>query len=400
MNSLKGYILLAGLLLWLLPASATHLVGGEFEVKHLPDGTYDVFLNVYFDAVSGDPGAEESSIVVSTFRKRDNVIVESFIVGRIGSTMVPYSDPACQRGDLQTKLIRYKANRNMSPAQYGDPDGYYLVWERCCRNNGINNIRNPDAAGMVYYLEFPPVIRNNQPFINSTPVLGPVPADYLCVNELFTFDINGKDADGDSLVYFLSTPLNGHTSRTNPSLSGLSAPYSPIIWENGFNASQAILGNPNLQINPQTGRLTVRPRFSGLFVFSITCEEYRNGVKIGEVRREVQVRVLQCPTNTAPTVTLTKPDGTPYSVTDTLIVTDATDYCFEVEFTDPDRGQVLTLEAKPVNFTANPILSVTSATVTDGGTITKSRLCWPDCAINSPDKIYLIDLIVKDNGCS
>ncbi len=40
--------------------------------------------------------------------------------------------------------------------------------------------------------------------------------DYACVGQPFEFDVTGEDADGDSLVYFLTTPFLGSLTRDNP----------------------------------------------------------------------------------------------------------------------------------------------------------------------------------------
>ena len=50
----------------------THIVGGEFELIHLTDFDYRLNLIQYFDVVNGNPGAEDSVVVVFVFRKSDN----------------------------------------------------------------------------------------------------------------------------------------------------------------------------------------------------------------------------------------------------------------------------------------------------------------------------------------
>jgi hypothetical protein len=161
--------------------------------------------------------------------------------------------------------------------------------ERCCRNSTINNIVEPENAGQTFYLEFPAVVRNGQPLINSTPKIFPPLSDYACINELFYFDFGGEDADGDSLVYEMVTPFNGSSTPAIPSPElPSSAPYSLIKWLPGLSTNNQIPGNPALTIDRRTGQLQVRPSQLGLFVFSIKCSEYRQGVKLGEVRRDFQ----------------------------------------------------------------------------------------------------------------
>ena len=79
------------------------------------------------------------------------------------------------------------------------------------------------AAGQTFYLEFPPVVKDGQPFINSSPRLFPPLNDYACPRKPYYVDFAGVDDDGDSLVYSLVTPLSTHSIIAIPPL--LPAPY-------------------------------------------------------------------------------------------------------------------------------------------------------------------------------
>ena len=59
---------------------------------------------------------------------------------------------------------------------------------------------------------------------------------------------------------------------------------------------------PDLKISPD-GFLTATPSQQGLYVFAVKCDEYRNGEKIGEVRRDFQMLVVDvCPRAEAPQI--------------------------------------------------------------------------------------------------
>jgi hypothetical protein len=207
-------------------------------------------------------------------------------------------------GGLRTRKLVYRTNITLLPTNYNNPQGYYVAVERCCRNNSISNIITPGDAGQAFYLEFPAVVQNGQPFFDSTPQIFPPLSDYACRDELFYYDFGGTDDDGDSLVYDMVTPLNGHSSAdpqfTAPIASP--APYSLINWNVGLNTANQIPGTPSLGVDRRTGRLTVRPINTGLFVFGVRCSEYRNGQKIGETRRDFQLYVLNCPQNARPSM--------------------------------------------------------------------------------------------------
>lgn len=384
-----------------LPLAANHLVGGEFRIRYSGNFTYDIQLHVYGDNATLGPGNEDQFVEVSTFNKRTNRLIETFRMNLGGTAFVPYKNLACQTGSITTKILLYQTSKVLQPGIYNSTDGYYITWERCCRNNGVVNIVNPAETGMVFYAEFPQVFKDAAPFINSSPVLPPFPPDYLCTNELYTYSFKSTDPDGDQLVYTLTAPLAGHTTQPpNHLLPGLSAPYAIVDWQNGFSANAQILGNPTLTIDPVSGLLTVRPSFGGLYVFGVKVSEYRNGFKIGETRRDMQVKVNNCPINRTPVITLREPGATTdYVPGDTLVVTDATDFCYSFKFSDPDVGQVLTVKAVPVNFNGNISISPNTAKIEVAGQVYTGQICWPDCNINSPTQLYFADLIVQDNAC-
>lgn len=402
-------LVLVGLLfLLLMPAArATHIVGGELELQYKTGSTYVLTLNLYFDAINGNPAALDNSLSAGIFAKGTNTRITNVTLPLTSNTFVSYTNPACTVSGLSTRKLVYSSEVTLPAATYTNAAGYYVAVERCCRNNGISNIVNPGGAAQTFYLEFPAVVRNGQLFVDSTPRIFPPLGDYACRGELFYYDFGGQDPDGDSLVYDMVTPLNGHTTTADPGPNlAQPAPYTTITWTTGLSTTNQIPGNPTLGINARTGRLTVRPTALGLFVFGVRCAEYRRGVKIGETRRDFQLYVLNCPQNNAPdlqlfTSTTAKTAYRPGR--DTLRLKPGADRCLRLRFTDPDPGSRLTVSARPVNFTgAGPTFTTaTSGTVRAAGapdTLT-ATLCFPDC-FDTQNKTCLLDLIVADNGCS
>ena len=93
------------------------------------------------------------------------------------------------------------------------------------------------------------------------------------------------------------TPLNQKGTNQN---SVSPAPYPDVSWLPGYGANNAIQGSPALSVDARTGQLSVTATQLGLFVFAVRVEEYRNGLKIGEVRRDFQLLVIDCPPQTTP----------------------------------------------------------------------------------------------------
>jgi gliding motility-associated-like protein len=400
---MKRLLFISLFFLSLLPVRATHIVGGELQLKYITGSTYQVTLNMYFDNINGNRAAIDPAITVSIFEQGTHTRMANILVTNLQVSRVPYTTIACSSGSLSTDKIVYTQNISLSPQIYTSPKGYYLVWERCCRNGVISNILSPGAAGQAFYLEFPAVIQNGRSFYNSSPELFQPISDYACLNEVFQYDFGGKDPDGDSLVYEMATPLNGHSNITNPAPLTAAGPYSLVQWTAGLNTASQIPGSPTLTVDPGTGRLQVRPNRLGLFVFGIRCSEYRGRVKIGEVRRDFQLLVINCPRNAPPQV-LVKVAGQPgyYQEGDTLLIRPADDRCLELLLTDTDPDEALIVESKPVNFTGNtPFLSLTSGIVNRNGIrdTLRTRACFQPC-FDTQGKVYTMDFIVSDDGCS
>lgn len=399
-----------GLLLLILlsvgRASATHIVGGELDLQHVINAQYRLTLNLYFDDIYGSQGALDQQIKASIFDKATNARMVNLDLPLTSDTFVNYTDPACAVGTLRTRKLVYTITLSLDSSLYKGPQGYYVAVERCCRNVSISNIVTPGEAGQTFYLEFPAVVRNRRPFIDSTPQIFPPLSDYACLGELFYYDFGGTDEDGDLLMYDMVTPLNGHSTSNGQNSAPLAqpAPYSPVTW-NTAPGSQ-IPGNPALGIDRLTGRLTVRPSNIGLFVFGVRCSEYRAGVKIGETRRDFQLYVLNCPQNAAPSmvVSATSAGGSSYRPgLDTLRLRPGGNRCLTIKTTDPDPSTRLTITTRAVNFTgiATTFTSSSTGSIRTPGlpdTLT-TTLCFPDCA-DTNGQVYLLDVIVADNGCS
>ena len=135
-------------------AMATHIVGGEFELlfKHVDDQGrfhYRLALILYFDEINGQPGARDLEMFVRIFRKSDNtVVMDNIRLQRSSTTDVAYYKPECSSGNaIVTDRIYYLYNPNgteedlvLDPADFTHAQGYYISWERCCRNYGITNV--------------------------------------------------------------------------------------------------------------------------------------------------------------------------------------------------------------------------------------------------------------------
>ena len=403
----SGWLALLLVLLSAPLARATHIVGGEMDLQYVSGDTYQLTLNLYFDAVNGSPGALDTELTAGIFDKATNRTMTSVLLPLISNTFVNYSNPACTVGSLSTRALVYRNTVQLPAGTYSGPQGYYAVVERCCRNITISNIVAPEASAQAFYLEFPAVVRGGQAFRDSTPRIFPPLADYACLGEVFTYNFAGQDPDGDSLVYDLVTPLNGHATTANPKpTAATAAPYAPITWRTGRGETDQIPGSPTLTVGARSGRLSVRPTAVGLFVFGVRCQEFRRGVKIGETRRDFQLQVLTCPKNLPPSVQMLP--GTTGKLAyrpgrDTLRIVPGGPHCVRLRFTDPDPNSRLSLSVRGVNYSGllPTFTTLASGTVHAAGqpdTLTAS-LCFPEC-ITTGGRVAYLDVLVADDGCS
>lgn len=385
---------------------ASHIVGGEIEFypTNRSANRYYVGLNFYFDQVNGRAGAETPTVTLYFYRKGDNQQMGNIELPQTTRKLIAYTNPTCSSAEanVRTLLMRYSSEVVLNADNFNDPRGYYIVWERCCRNGVITNIINPASTGETFYTEFPALVQNNQPFTNSSPRFDELKGDYICLNRPFTFDFSGKDPDGDSLVYSLSRPWAGYatTGNSQPIPRG-SSTYPQVGWVFGISDDNMIPGPKPLTINRRTGQLSVTCDKLGLYVFAVQIEEYRRGVKIGLVRREFQFKVVDCQRNEAP-VALYREAGKRnfYKEGEVLTIKRDQNKCLDVLITDQDPNQRLTIRTIGLNFddklvTANPLTYTTKST----SDTLKAQICFDKCLESRNNQPVIVEVIVADDGC-
>lgn len=82
---------------------------------------------MYFDALNGNPGAEDASVNIYVFRKRDNAAIGYVQAPKIERKSVSYANPQCGISTLQTYMITYSADVRLEKNSFDDPQGYYMV---------------------------------------------------------------------------------------------------------------------------------------------------------------------------------------------------------------------------------------------------------------------------------
>jgi len=383
-------------------AKANHIVGGEFELIYLGDFLYEVRLIQYRDNAQTFNTFIDESVNVSIFRKSDNIRIGNAIdIPFFDTVLVEYTQPDCAIGQLSTLKVIYSRTLFLDPDNFSDPGGYYLSYERCCRNRGVRNIIAPEASGQTYILDFPPVTKNGEVFVNSSPTLFPPLSDYACQNQFFFVDFQGTDLDGDSLVYSLATPINGFASQVQPAPIASPGPYPLVNFIDGVDELNMVPGDPSLKIDTE-GLLTVTAADEGLYVFSVLCEEFRDGEKIGQVVRDFQMLVVFCPEFEKPALSIKRKNSSIFlNDADTVTLRPGDERGLDLFVTDPDPDSRISIRAKPVNFRGNinDIITVEEGFVAVPGEAAELEAVLPECPLGDVP-VAIVDFIAMDDACA
>jgi gliding motility-associated-like protein len=379
-----------------MAANAKHIVGGGFDIVWLHDSTYELHLRMLRDCSSNVDF--DAQISVGTFDLVTNTRIQiismslgttetqNFISAKCSKTIDPST--YCLDIGYYTKVI------TLPPRIYNNNAGYYFSWERCCRNNIIQNIVNPGTSGMTFYMQIPPpkLLKNSTPRWNNNP------HTLLCKDNPFTYNFNFLDVDGDSLVYSLVNPLQGNLNNGNPSNGGnpQSGSYQPVSWMSGFDNTKQITGAPALSINSSTGQITVNPNVTGVFVSAIRVEEYRNGKKLGEVRLELEYIVIDCISDPPPVISLTDANSVPLNGKD-FTVQIPNKLCFNIVTTSLYDSLKVKIEGNILdsNFLHKPVV----LQVDSGNLKTTTQFCWQTACDLTGLAPQTIKVSVTDNGC-
>ena len=289
---------------------ATHIVGGEIYYDNLGGGNYGVTLKLYRDCSVNSNAAYDDPASIMIFDASGSFI-QMLEMRFPGSINVPDSiNNSCISApkNICVEEAIYYATVNLPPKT----GGYYLVYQRCCRNNTILNLVNPGSVGSTYYEHIP---GPEAVTVNSSPRFNYRPKKYICNGFDINFNHSATDPDGDSLVYSFSNPFTGldaccpmlgNAASPSPPISlcpsppgscpsvGLPPPYSSVPFASPYNGTYPMSSSPAIAINSVTGLISGTPNLNGQWVVGVCVKEYRNGKLIGQHYRDFQYNVTAC----------------------------------------------------------------------------------------------------------
>ena len=351
-------------------ARATHGMGMDLTYQCVGGNTYVFQLAFYRDCGGNTAPASVSVNFRSASCNRNFNRTLAFFSAQETSPICASLVTECNGGPYPgAEEYLYKATVTL-PAQCAD---WIASYSLCCRNTDINTIDDPGNASI--YTE---TMLNNMPGIgcNSSPSFSNDPVPFVCANTGYCFNNGASDPDGDSLAYKLVTPKTGQNAGDT------------VEFLAGFSATNPMTSSPPLTLDPVTGDLCMNPTDSmETSVLAVLVEEYRNGVKIGSIRRDIQLRILTCPGDNVSPV-LTGMDST--SVFNRKVCA-GTPITFQVYSSDTNSMQIVSMNWNNAIPTASFNVSASNRPV---GTFS-----WTPSMGEIRASPYCFTVTVRDNNC-
>ena len=263
-------------------SEASHGVGGDTRFIQTGPNQFTVAFRFfrYCTGISTPASLTNARILDNV----TNASVTTFTANKDSTVNIIFGDECYTPPGLCVEEHHYSGTVTLA----NNPNGYYVTWTTCCRNGPLVNVA---SSGNLWYCQIPdPALAGG----NSSPEFVQYPRDgYFCIGNAKIIDFSCTDADGDSLRYTLMNPLASASG-------GGTRPFTPTAYNAGFNLLNNLGPGSMCVIDAATGLVTARPAQLGLYVVAVKCEEFRGGVKIGEVIRDIQYSALNCNYNTLP----------------------------------------------------------------------------------------------------
>lgn len=372
--------------------NASHIVGGDFTYHWMTGNKYELELKLYRDCNTNV--AFDANITIGFFDKGTNQKIDTLVMFLSATAPVVLSGPSASCITPIEVCVEQGIYRFVKTLP-SNPDGYYIVWERCCRNATIVNIDNPVQTGLAFYVEMPdPALHNSSPVFTNDPL------PFMCAGQPLNYSFAATDADGDQLRYELVNPLAGNIGYpTNPPVAILNTPmpgpYASVLWNPGYSLANVCGSSVNpLAVDPVTGTVTVTADNSGIYAMAILVHELRGGVEIGLIRREIEFSVIVCP-NSPPQLDLASAQN---FTANNFLIYETDSVCFTASATDNTDSVYIHYSGEI--FQGGSIGPPYATASTDSGlNEAASVFCWKTKCGHARVNPYKVVYTVYDNGC-
>ncbi len=228
---------------------ATHNRAGEITYEQIAENTYRITLITY--TLKGAPADREYLDIQFGDGTYANV--------RRSEKITISTDES------------YYRNKYVVVHKYPGAGTYIISMEDPNRNEGVRNI--PNSVRIRFAVKTVLKINPNLG-ANNTPIMLNPPIDKAAVGRIFIHNPNAYDPDGDSLSFKMSVCLGDNAE--------------PI---EDFTLPKA---TKSISVDPVSGDLIWNyPNILGIYNVAMEIEEWRNGVKIGSIIRDMQIEVVE-----------------------------------------------------------------------------------------------------------
>ncbi|HMQ08751.1 MAG TPA: gliding motility-associated C-terminal domain-containing protein [Saprospiraceae bacterium] len=265
-----------------------------------------------------------------------------------------------------------KLNLYITEHTYPGRGTYTVYFTDPNRVGNILNVNPPNSIDIRFFLSttFTLLDPQFQGFNNSAILLQP-PLDFACVGKVFVHNPNAYDPDGDSLAFEFITPFQG-----------LNDPVPNYIYPNNISPGP----NNNISLDPVTGTFTWNtPQIQGEYNVAFLVKEYRNGVLINTLIRDMQILVRTC-NNQPPTI----------EAVDEICVIAGELIDLDLLITDAEPMQLVRVEATGGPFLVeNPAVFIAPAEYVPHPL--EARIVWQTDCNHISDQFYQIVVRAVDN---
>ncbi|PZP42349.1 MAG: hypothetical protein DI598_17030, partial [Pseudopedobacter saltans] len=275
-------------------ASAHHIKGGWIGYQYVSSTstttTYNVTVYLYVSCTTSGP---TDKVVLGVFDGSSNsTVLTKSINNTTHYNLTKGTFNACMTNppSICYNVYTYQTSITLN----NNTGGYVLAVQDAYRIDNIANISNSGSTGITITGTIPGIINGISYANNNSPQFIFQDTAIVCHNASISLPFTATDVDGDSLSYSFTNGLNVANASQNTSSNTPSAPpYPSLTYLNGFSGQQPL--GSSVTINPTTGLISgTAPSTTGEYVVAVYVKEWRNGVLIDSIKKELQILVNNC----------------------------------------------------------------------------------------------------------
>lgn len=263
---------------------ADHAAGGELTYEWVSDSTYRFYFKFYRDCSGVVAPANVRMCMFNTCGYNSSILLLPVTNlpdgpnGHVITQTCPNVTTRCSGGNFPGYQEWWYSATLRLPARCN----YWTFYTVVDNRNNSNNV----AWGNLYVEA---TLNNADGQGNSSPWFSVKPVSFVCINNPYTYNNGTIDPDNDSLAFEMINPRTASVAcqpsytATNLTLGGgINLTNNPLYTGNTFSLSGS------------NGQMSFTASNIGAATISMRVNEYRNGIKIGSVMRDIQLNVISC----------------------------------------------------------------------------------------------------------